>query len=174
MVSALVNRVTGGKWFSLVDKVIRPTTLDAAWRKVARNNGAAGVDGQSIKRFAAQAERYLQELHLSLRDGSYRPHPVKRVEIPKGAGPTPSSRIAGCSPFAQPTGKRDTPDEETNDWRAVCGRTARTVRRAGRHHLPDSYRGEMIGCLHPGWRTPAFGVLRVSPSPPSPAVRARG
>ena len=27
---------------------------------------------------------------------------------------------------------RDTPDEETNDWRAVCGKTARTVRREGR------------------------------------------
>jgi len=28
--------------------------------------------------------------------------------------------------------RRDTPDEETSDWRAVCGRTARTVRREGR------------------------------------------
>ena len=63
MVSALGNGVKGGKWFSLVDKVIRPTTLDAAWRKVARNKGAAGVDGQSMERFAAQEERYLQELH---------------------------------------------------------------------------------------------------------------
>jgi hypothetical protein len=45
MVSALVNGVTGGKWYSLVDKAIRPTTLDAAWHKVARNKGAAGVDG---------------------------------------------------------------------------------------------------------------------------------
>ena len=44
MVSALVNGVKGGKWFSLVDKVIRPATLNAAWRKVERNNGAAGVD----------------------------------------------------------------------------------------------------------------------------------
>ena len=31
---------------------------------------------------------------------------------------------------------RDTPDEETSDWRAVCGRTARTVRRAGGEGLP--------------------------------------
>jgi hypothetical protein len=31
---------------------------------------------------AAQAERYLWELQHSLADGSYRPHPVKRVEIP--------------------------------------------------------------------------------------------
>jgi RNA-directed DNA polymerase len=88
MVSALGNGVKGGKWYSLMDKVVRPTTLEAAWRKVARNHGAAGVDGQSIERFAAQAERYLQELQHSLEDGSYRPHPVKRVEIPKADGRT--------------------------------------------------------------------------------------
>ncbi len=88
MVSALVNGVTGGKWFSLVDKAIRPTTLEAAWRKVARNKGAAGVDGQSIERFAAHSARYLHELHASLKAGSYRPRPIKRVEIPKGDGRT--------------------------------------------------------------------------------------
>lgn len=86
MVSALVNGVTGGKWFSLVDKAERPATLEVAWRKVARNRGAAGVDGQSIERFTAQSERYLRELGESLRDGSYRPSPIKRVEIPKGDG----------------------------------------------------------------------------------------
>jgi RNA-directed DNA polymerase len=88
MVSALVNGVKGGKWYSLMDKVIRPATLEAAWRTVARDKGAAGADGQSIERFAAQAERYLRELHDHLEDGSYRPHPVKRVEIPKGDGRT--------------------------------------------------------------------------------------
>lgn len=88
MVSALENGVKGGRWFSLVDKLIRPATLEAAWRKVASNKGAAGVDGQSIERFAAQAERYLAELQASLVDGSYRPQPVKRVEIPKGDGKT--------------------------------------------------------------------------------------
>jgi len=88
MVSALVNGVTGGKWFSLVDKAERPASLEAAWRKVARNQGTAGVDGQSIERFAAQSERYLRELGESLRDGSYRPSPIKRVEIPKGDGRT--------------------------------------------------------------------------------------
>jgi RNA-directed DNA polymerase len=77
-----------------VDKVIRPTTLEAAWRKVARNKGAAGVDGQSTERFAAQAERYLRELHDDLKDGSYRPNPVKRVEIPKGDGRTRPLGIA--------------------------------------------------------------------------------
>lgn len=88
MVSALVNGVQGGKWFSLVDKAIRPTTLEAAWQKVARNKGAAGVDGLSIERFAAQAARYLSELHEDLKTGRYRPSPIRRVEIPKGDGRT--------------------------------------------------------------------------------------
>ena len=88
MVSALVNGVKGDKWFSLIDKIYRPTTLAAAWTRVARNKGAAGVDGQSTERFAAQAERYLAELQQQLADGSYRPAPIKRVEIPKGDGTT--------------------------------------------------------------------------------------
>jgi RNA-directed DNA polymerase len=42
----------------------------------------------SVERFAAQEARYLAELHEQLKDGSYQPHPVKRVEIPKTDGKT--------------------------------------------------------------------------------------
>ena len=56
------------------------------------------------------------------------------------AGPMPSSRKPGCSPYGSLEARRANPDEETTDWRAVCGRTARTVRRAGRaKSLPDPY-----------------------------------
>jgi len=88
MVSALVNGVKGGRWYSLMDKVYAPDTLDAAWEKVWANEGAAGVDGQSIKRFEARAELYLTELSTVLRNGTYRPQPIRRVEIPKGDGRT--------------------------------------------------------------------------------------
>lgn len=88
MVSALVNGVKGGRWFSLMDKVYAPATLSAAWEKVRANDGAAGVDGQSIERFDARAELYLAELATALRAGSYRPQPIRRVEIPKGDGRT--------------------------------------------------------------------------------------
>lgn len=84
MLAALVNGVKGGKWFSLIDKVYRPTTLAAAWQRVRANRGSAGVDGQSVAAFAAHAERYLEELARELKEGCYRPQPVKRVEIPKG------------------------------------------------------------------------------------------
>ena len=88
MLSALVNGVKGGKWFSLMDKVFAPKTLAVAWAKVRANKGAAGVDGQSITRFAAKADVYLAELSTALRMGTYRPEAVKRVEIPKGDGRT--------------------------------------------------------------------------------------
>lgn len=88
MLSALGNGVKGGKWYSLIDKVYAPDTLALAWTKVRANKGAAGVDGQSVDRFAAKAELYLSELTTALREGSYRPQAVKRVEIPKGDGRT--------------------------------------------------------------------------------------
>ena len=88
MLVALGNGVKGNKWFSLIDKVYRPTTLRAAWEQVKSNRGAAGIDGQSIERFAANAERYLNELAQDLEEGRYRPQPVRRVEISKGGGKT--------------------------------------------------------------------------------------
>ena len=86
MVSALVNGVRGGRWYSLMDKVYAPATLRAAWAKVEAKGGAAGVDGQSLERFAARSEEYLAELGEALRTGSYRARPIKRVEVPKGDG----------------------------------------------------------------------------------------
>ena len=86
MVSALENGVKGGRWYSLMDKVSAPATLAAAWARVRANGGAAGVDGVSIERFAARSEAYLAELSTALREGSYRPQPVRRVEIAKGDG----------------------------------------------------------------------------------------
>ena len=88
MVSALETGVKGGRWYSLMDKVFAPDTLEAAWEKVRVNGGAAGVDRQSIERFEANEEQYLAELARALREGSYRPQPIRRVEIPKGDGRT--------------------------------------------------------------------------------------
>jgi RNA-directed DNA polymerase len=70
MLAALGNGVRGGQWFSLIDKVYRAETLKAAWHKVQANGGAAGVDGQSVKRFAVRAEMYLEELSTALKKGT--------------------------------------------------------------------------------------------------------
>jgi len=83
MLAALEHGVKGGRWFSLMDKVYAERTLGAAWERVRRNEGAAGIDRQSVAAFAAQAERYLEELAEDLRAGRYQPQPVRRVWIPK-------------------------------------------------------------------------------------------
>lgn len=88
MVSALGNGVKGGCWYSLMDKVERSGTLWRAWQHVLQRKGAAGVDHVSVERFEQNCERYLQELEADLKAGTYQPHPVKRVEIPKGDGKT--------------------------------------------------------------------------------------
>jgi RNA-directed DNA polymerase len=79
MLAALVNGLKGGKWYSLWDKVCDRKRLPASWEGVARNQGAAGVDGMSMKRFAAHAERYLDELAAELQAGRHRPSAVKRT-----------------------------------------------------------------------------------------------
>lgn len=86
MISALVNGVKGGRWFSLIDKVSAPRTLVVAWAKVHANRGACGVDGESVDRFAAGQDEYLAELSEALRQDRYQPQAVRRVEIPKGDG----------------------------------------------------------------------------------------
>jgi RNA-directed DNA polymerase len=86
MLAALENGVKGGKWFSLIDKVYAPRTLEAAWKRVAGNKGAAGVDRISVERFAGRAERYLEEISQALCREDFAVSPVRRVYIPKGGG----------------------------------------------------------------------------------------
>jgi RNA-directed DNA polymerase len=73
----------------------------AAFKRVKANQGAAGVDGQSIAEFEANLPDNLYKLWNRLSSGSYFPPPVRRVDIPKANGgtrplgiPTVADRIA--------------------------------------------------------------------------------
>ena len=101
MLAALQRGVKGGKWPSLIDKVSRLETLTLGWAQVEKNAGAAGVDRMSVERFAQAQHPYLAELAQGLRDGSYRPQPVRRVYIPKGKGQRPlgiPTVVSYCTP----------------------------------------------------------------------------
>jgi RNA-directed DNA polymerase len=74
------------KVHSLIDKVFSRKNLELAWEKVKKNRGSAGIDEVTIAQFEAREEEYLDLLHRKLRTGTYRPQPVKRVEIPKSEG----------------------------------------------------------------------------------------
>lgn len=83
MLEALEKGVKGGVWFSLIDKIVRPGTLHAAWLKVKENRGSAGSDHQSIKDFEANLGKNLGQLEEELVSGRYRPRPILRVYIDK-------------------------------------------------------------------------------------------
>ena len=83
MRTALDNGVKGGKWFSLVDKVYQRKNLEAAFRKVKRRRGAAGVDHQTVALFENRLESHLESIATGLKEGTYRPQALRRVWIEK-------------------------------------------------------------------------------------------
>ena len=72
-----------------------------AFQQVKANQGAAGVDGQSIQDYEARLAGNLYKLWNRMSSGSYMPPPVRRVDIPKANGgtrplgiPTVADRVA--------------------------------------------------------------------------------
>jgi RNA-directed DNA polymerase len=68
------------------DKVFALSNLDAAWKAVLANQGAAGSDGISVKEFSRDADARLRHLSEDLRQKTYRPNPLRRVYLPKSGG----------------------------------------------------------------------------------------
>ena len=88
----------GRKFYTLHDKICRIDVLQEAWRRVKENNGAAGVDGQTIEDIERSGlEQFLTELQSELQAGTYRVQCVRRVFIPKRSG--------GMRPLGIPTVK---------------------------------------------------------------------
>jgi len=84
MLSTLLeDKVRGGKWHTLIDKVYGELNLYLAARKVTGKQGAAGVDGQSCEAFEEHLVVETRRLAEQLRGSTYRPAAVRRVQIPK-------------------------------------------------------------------------------------------
>ncbi len=78
---------TGRKVHSLIDKVYHLTNLEMAWESVKANGGSGGIDKVSIPAFQTIAQAELARLHEELKEGTYRPMPVRRLLIPKRGKP---------------------------------------------------------------------------------------
>ena len=84
----MLTRLTTGEsadrvWFRMVDKTYGPANLASAFQKVWKNGGSAGADKQTVEHFARHAEEELSRLAGQMRDGTYRPQPVRRAWIDK-------------------------------------------------------------------------------------------
>lgn len=75
------------RFYLLYDKIYREDVLTHAYALVKANRGAPGVDGQNFEQIETEGlERWLGEIRDELRTRRYRPHPVRRVMIPKAGG----------------------------------------------------------------------------------------
>jgi RNA-directed DNA polymerase len=86
------------RFHALFDRIHSGDVLWEAWRRVRRNKGAAGIDRQTLEAVEELGVgRLLGEIQAELREGRYRPSPVRRVAIPKPQG--------GVRPLGIPTVK---------------------------------------------------------------------
>jgi CRISP-associated protein Cas1 len=87
--------------FNLFAEATRVDRLETAWARVKANAGCGGADGVTIERFEERLAQRLLGLHRALRDGTYEPHELRLLEVPKDEGevrrlavPTVRDRIA--------------------------------------------------------------------------------
>jgi RNA-directed DNA polymerase len=72
----------------LYERIFSLSNVKSAWKRVRSNKGAAGIDGVSIQAFPELFRDQWGNIRESLLNGTYKPLPVKRVEIPKATGGT--------------------------------------------------------------------------------------
>jgi len=67
----------------LLEQILQSDNLNKAYKKVKSNKGAGGVDGMSVDELLTFLKDNQKQLIQKLKDGKYKPNPVRRVEIPK-------------------------------------------------------------------------------------------
>ncbi|WP_025436036.1 group II intron reverse transcriptase/maturase [Peptoclostridium acidaminophilum] len=70
----------------LLERILERDNLNRAYKQVKRNHGAPGIDGMTVEDAFSWIRENRDELLQSIRDGSYKPSPVRRKEIPKSDG----------------------------------------------------------------------------------------
>jgi RNA-directed DNA polymerase len=70
----------------LLEAMLTRANLQQAWKRVKANKGVSGVDGLDIQQTAENLKTEWPNIRQQLRQGKYRPSPVRRVTIPKPEG----------------------------------------------------------------------------------------
>ena len=126
----------------LLAQALARENMVLAWKRVKANRGSAGVDGLSIADTADHLKTHGSQIREALLSGSYRPEPVRRVQIPKSGGgmrelgiPTVTDRLIqrALQPKIDPTFS-----ERSYGFRP--GRRAHDAVRMAQRHVQDGYR----------------------------------
>ena len=129
----------------LMARVMAPANLRRAWKRA--NRGAPGVDGMTVDDYPAFAREHWPDIRRALLDGSYRPQPVRRVEIPKPKGrgvrllgiPTVIDRVIQQA-IAQVLTPLLDPGFSESSFGFRPGRSAHGALRQVQHHIRAGYR----------------------------------
>ena len=68
---------------NLLELILRKDNLNKAYKQVKSNKGSGGIDGMQVDELLPYLRKNQETLIQELRDGKYKPNPVRRVEIPK-------------------------------------------------------------------------------------------
>ena len=71
---------------NLLEKILHRDNLNRAYKRVRANKGAPGIDGMTIEDALPWLREHREELLDTIRQGKYKPQPVRRKEIPKPDG----------------------------------------------------------------------------------------
>lgn len=77
------NNITDFQTDNLMEQILHRDNLNKAYKKVKSNKGAGGVDGMSVDELLGFLRDNQEQLTQQIKDGKYKPNPVRRVEIPK-------------------------------------------------------------------------------------------
>jgi len=72
--------------YGLLEQILSPTNMNQAYKRVKSNKGSGGIDKMEVESLRDYLVTNKDELIQSILGGSYRPNPVRRVEIPKENG----------------------------------------------------------------------------------------
>ena len=77
------DTITDFQTNKLMEQILQSGNLNKAYKKVKSNKGAGGIDGMNVDELLAFLRDNQKQLVQKLREGKYKPNPVRRVEIPK-------------------------------------------------------------------------------------------
>ncbi len=129
-----------------MEEVLEPGNLRKALERVRRNKGAPGVDGMTVKELGDYLKERWPGIRAQLLEGSYKPQPVRRVEIPKAGGgmrplgvPTVLDRLIQQA-VGQVLGKRWDSSFSESSYGFRPGRSAHQAVRRAQEHIRAGYR----------------------------------